>query len=592
VICLELLAGFLTALSPARATEPPKIDWQPWTDQIFERARAEKKLVLLDLGTAWCHWCHVMDEQTYADPAVVGLLRTKYLAVRVDADSRPDLANRYEDYGWPATIIFKWDGSELAKRQGYLPPKAMAGMLEAFIEDPSPGPSVEPEPTITAASKAGLSPGQIAAAQKRIADAYDSVRGGWGEVHHYLNWNAIELCLLEGAAGDARMESMARQTLNAGVKLLDPVWGGVYQYSTDGDWDHPHFEKLMPFQSENMRVFALAGVLWNEPQWLERAETIHTYLREFLSAPEGAFYSSQDADLIQGEHGGEYFALDDTERRKRGIPRIDKHLYARENGLAVTGLCALYAANGNVDALAEARRAAEWVVSNRSIPGGGFRHDAHDASGPFLGDTLAMGRAFLALYTVTAERSWLSRAEQAALFISSHFPSGTGFATAWQTPDARFQSKPQVDENIMLVRFASLLYHHTGDDRFRAMAEHAMRYLAAPAVVESQGFGASGILLAGRALTIDPPHITIVGSRSDASAKALFATALHGGALTARIEWFDPREGPLPHADVEYPQMEEAAAFLCANGSCSAPVQTPAALFKHLEGLWKRRDHQ
>lgn len=584
---------FLSLFSTLHAAEVktgagPGIEWQPWSDQIFQRAQAEQKLILLDLGTGWCHWCHVMDEQTYADSVVARLLREKFIAVRVDADARPDLANRYEDYGWPATILFKWDGRELAKRRGYLPPKLMAGMLQAFIDDPTPGPSVEVEAVIRSASQAALTPVQRAAARKRLVEAYDAERGGWGDAHHYLNWNALEHCLLEGASGDAALEKMARQTLTSGLKLIDPVWGGVYQYSTDGDWDHPHFEKIMPFQAENMRVFALAATVWNEPQWLEPAQKIRSYLRDFLTSPEGAFYSSQDADLVQGIHGGAYFALTDVERRKQGIPRIDRHLYARENGLAITGLCALYAASGDASCLADARRAADWVLVHRALPDGGFRHDEHDAAGPFLGDTLAMARAFLALYTVTAERSWLMRARQAAAFIETHFHAETGFASAALVSGATFPPKPQVDENIMLVRWAESLHQFTGDDRFHAMAAHAMRYLAAPRVMEDQGFGVSGILLADRALTTEVAHIAIMGGKHDEQARALFGTALRGTGMSARVEWLDSSEGPLPRSDIEYPTLDRPAAFLCANGSCSVPIFAAEKLAQRLASIWRK----
>ena len=581
LFALLLSSGFAAEPKPAAA-----IDWLAWSDKIFERAKAEQKLVLLDLGAGWCHWCHVMDEQTYADPAVIALLREKYLAVRVDADARPDLANRYEDYGWPATVVFKWDGSELAKRRGYIPPKPMASMLQAFIDDPTPGPSVEPETAIVAASDAALSAEQRAAARQRFVEAYDTDRGGWGDVHHYLNWNAMEWCLVEGAAGDAAMAARARQTLTSGLKLIDPVWGGVYQYSTDGDWDHPHFEKIMPFQAENMRVFALAATLWREPKWLEPAQAIRRYLRDFLTSPEGAFYTSQDADVVQGEHSAEFFALDDAARRKRGIPRIDQHIYARENGLAITGLCALYAASGDASCLADARRAAEWVMKNRALPGGGFRHDEKDAAGPYLADTLAMARAFLALYTVTAERPWLARAQDAAAFIDAKFRAPLGFATASAAPAAPLPPKAQVDENIMLVRFANLLHHHTGDARWRAMGEHAMRFLAAPAIVDGQGFGTGGLLLADREFTTEPAHLTIVGGKGDEAARALFVAGLRGSSMTARIEWFDEREGPLPNSDVPLPKLTTPAAFLCANGSCSLPMRTPEQLSERLAATW------
>ena len=574
-----LAASLLLRSVASGADEKPGIAWQPWSDAVFQRAKAEHKLVLLDLGAVWCHWCHVMDEVTYADPQVIALLREKYIAVRVDQDARPDLANRYEDYGWPATIVFKWDGSELAKRRGYLPPKPMASMLQAFVDDPTPGPSVEAEPVVTAAADSALTKEQRAAMRAAFIHAYDAERGGWGDVHKYLNWDALEYCIIEA---DAQMEKMARQTLTAGLKLVDPVWGGVFQYSTDGDWDHPHFEKIMPFQAENLRAFALAASLWREPKWLESAQKIRGYLKTFLTSPEGAFYTSQDADLVQGEHGAEYFALDDAGRRKLGVPRVDQHIYARENGLAITGLAALYAAGGDAACLADARRAAEWVLAHRALPDGGFRHDEKDAAGPYLADSMAMARAFLALYTVTAERPWLARAEAAATFIDQKFRAPAGFATAASASTATLPPKPQVDENIALVRFANLLHHHTGNPAHRALAEHAMRYLASSAVVERQGYGVSGILLADRELRTEPAHLTIVGAKDDPAARALFAAALRDAPSFTRLEWFDSREGPLPRADVEYPKLREAAAFFCTNGTCSLPVSTPEKLAQKL----------
>jgi uncharacterized protein YyaL (SSP411 family) len=578
---LVLTAGWLGVAFPSRGAEAKGIDWQPWSDDIFQRAAVEQKLVLLDLGAVWCHWCHVMDEETYADADVKALLRKKYFAVRVDQDARPDLANRYEDYGWPATIVFKWDGTELAKRRGFIPPKRMAGMLEAFIDDPTPGPSIEAEPAWTPAAGSVLTEAQRESMRASFIGAYDAGRGGWGDVHKYLNWDAIEYCLTEGATGDAAMEERARQTLTAGLKLIDPAWGGVYQYSTHGDWDHPHFEKIMPFQAENLRVFALTFSHWREPRWHEAAKKIHAYLRTFLTSPEGAFYTSQDADLVPGEHSAEYFALDDAGRRKLGVPRVDQHCYARENGLAIIGLAALYAADGDEACLAEARRAAEWTMKNRALPGGGFRHDEKDAAGPYLADTLAMARAFLALYTVTAERSWLARAEAAAAFIDGNFHAADGFATA-SAQGAVLPPRPQTDENIAIARFANLLHHHSGNPAHRSMAEHAMRWLASPTVVNRQGYGVSGILLADRELRTEPAHLTVVGSKNDPAARALFAAALRGAPSCARVEWFDPAEGPLPRGDVKFPALTEPAAFLCANGACSIPLPTPEQLAERL----------
>ena len=474
------------------------------------------------------------------------------------------------------------DGSELVKRRGYIPPKPMASLLQAVIDDPTPGPSVGPEPKIVAAGESALKKEQRSAMRAAFVGAYDKKRGGWGGTHKYLNWDALEYCITEGAAGDAAMARMAQQTLTAGRKLIDPVWGGIYQYSTDGDWDHPHFEKIVPFQAENMRVLAMAASRRNEPQWLELAQKTRRYIRDFLTSPDGAFYTSQDADVVPGKHSGEYFALNDAGRRKLGIPRVDRNIYARENGLIITGLAAVYSASGDAGSLADARRAVEWIIAHRALPGGGFRHDEKDAAGPYLADTLAMARAFLSLYTVTAERPWLARAEEAAAFMDSHFRSPLGFATAVAAPGVALLPKAQADENIALVRFANLLHAHTGKAPHRAMAEHAMRYLASPVLIEMQGYGTSGILLADRDLRSDPAHVTIVGGKDDPAARALFAAALRGAAPMSRIEWFDSREGPLPRMDVEYPKLDAAAAFICADGSCSRPMQTPGEVMVKL----------
>ena len=201
-------------------------------------------------------------------------------------------------------------------------------------------------------------------------------------------------------------------------------------------------------------MFAEAATLRGEPQWLEAARKIRGYLRDFLTSPEGAFYVSQDADLVDGEHAGEYFALDDAGRRARGIPRVDRHLYARENGLAITG-----SGRGSTrrtetnKVLADVRRAAECVLA-QSDAGWRWvsRHDERDAAGPYLADTLDMGRAFLALYAVTGERIWLTRAEDAARFIDARFRGTIGFSTAVAMAGASFTPKPQVDENIALAR--------------------------------------------------------------------------------------------------------------------------------------------
>ena len=572
----------------APATQPstqPALNWIAWNDDAFARAKAEHKFVLLDLHAVWCHWCHVMDDTTYRDPAVLKLLNGRYVTVGVDADSRPDLANRYEDYGWPATIVFDASGKEIVKRRGYIAPAEMASLLQAIIDDPSPGPSVRAEAAVQPAASAALSKDVREKLIKQLNEAYDKKNDGWGTTHKFLDVDVIDFCL-QGERYTTKdgpsLAELAGGTLIANTNLIDRVWGGVYQYSTDGDWFHPHFEKIMSFQADNLRAYSHAGAMWRQmtPSWrqspdLKTAEAIRSYLKQFLTSPDGAFYTSQDADLIPGKHAGSYFDLNNADRRKLGVPRIDQHLYARENGWAVTGLVAFYSATQEADALTDAVRAAEWIVAHRSLSGGGFSHDEHDAAGPYLGDTLAMGRAFLALYSVTGDRLWLTRASAAADFLAAKFAGDAGYVTAiGVTPAAR----PQVDENVQLARFANLLYQYTGKKEHRATAEAAMKYVASPQVLATRNWLVGGILLADQELASDPIHVAIVGPKNDPLAKLLWEASLPIGTDYVRREWIDAGEPPLPRQDVEYPKPKTSAAFLCANGACSRPMSDPETL--------------
>ncbi|HWY09409.1 MAG TPA: DUF255 domain-containing protein [Candidatus Acidoferrales bacterium] len=583
-----VLVALLTVFSVSGFTEPQKtsgLQWQGWSQSVFDQARSEHKFVLLDLEAVWCHWCHVMDETTYKDPAVIRLLQSKYLLVKVDQDKRPDLSNRYEDFGWPATVVFAADGSEIVKRRGYLLPEEMSSMLQAVIDDPTPGPSVEPEEKIVYPTKAGLTPALREELTKGFLNGYDKVHGSWGFNQKYLDWDSVEYSLDLARTGDKGAEQMARQTLHEQLHLLDPAWGGVYQYSTDGDWKAPHFEKIMQFQAENLRIYSLASAQLGDPEDLHAASEIHRFVTTFLMSPEGAFYTSQDADLVEGKHSAEYFALSDAERRKLGVPRVDKHIYARENGWMIAAIATFYGATGDKKYLDEATRAANWVIKNRALPGGGFRHDAQNAAGPFLGDTIAMGRGFLALYSVTGDRAWLQRATAASDFIERNFKNsqGAGFTTAHSATDHAYVPHPQRDENVMVVRFANLLSHYTGNEHYREMAEFSMRYLAAEPIAERTPI--ASVLLAERELSSPPLHLTIVGGKSDPKAQELFAAALRYPANYKRLEWWDVKEGKLPNPDVEYPQLSRAAAFVCTSRTCSPPIFEPVSLSSKVDRL-------
>lgn len=578
---LVLALFFLTGAAEAASTGA--IQWEPWSDAVFQRARQENRFVLMDLEAVWCHWCHVMDKVTYANPKVIGLIKRHYIPVRVDQDARPDISRRYENWGWPATIVFGPDGTEIVKRRGYIRPEIFISILEAIIEDPSPINYGDNEPITEYAKNPLLTETLRAQLQKNYYDVYDPERGGFKQPKKYMDWDMVEYALLRAEQGDARSESMARKTLDGALKLIDPVWGGVYQYSTHSDWDHPHYEKIMSFQAEYVRMYALAYAQFGEPRYRKAADDIYRYARAFLRSPEGAFYVSQDADRIKGRHSETYFKLRDSARRRLGLPAIDKHRYARENGWMINALAVLYTVTGEHRYLDDALTAARWTLANRSIAGGGFRHDANDIAGPYLEDTLSMGRAFLRLYLATADREWLQHAVDAAAFIQRNFRQAKpGYLTSIEPKGSVLKAKVVSDENIAMARFANLLYRYTGGESFRNSAERAMRYLATEQVALSR-LSDPGILQAGFELANDPVHITVVGHKDDRQAAALFHAALRYPSVYRRIEWWDKREGDMPNPDVQYPALPRAAAFVCTNGTCSLPIYDASDIAREVE---------
>jgi uncharacterized protein YyaL (SSP411 family) len=224
------------------------------------------------------------------------------------------------------------------------------------------------------------------------------------------------------------------------------------------------------------------------------------------------------------------------------------------------------------------------VAANRALAGGGFRHDGGGAAGPFLGDTLAMGRAFLDLYQATGDFAWAARAEQAADFIRAHFAlgPGRGFASSDTTVSAIPAPRPQFDENVGLARFANLLGRASGRPSDHELAESALAWARLPSSAARRGPYLGGLLLAIEELGAEPLHVTVVGSRADPVAASLRAAALRAPTAYKLVEFWDRSEGPPPRGESIFPELGRPAAYLCANGACSAPLPDAAALARRL----------
>ncbi|MEM8688673.1 MAG: DUF255 domain-containing protein [Pseudomonadota bacterium] len=593
IVFTLLIIGASAPGATAQDKPPPEIVWREWNDKLFRDAKQTKRYILLDLHARWCHWCHFMERRTYASAPVREIVDAGYLAVKVDQDANPDLASRYGDWGWPATIIFDPDGKEVAKLQGFQRPSLMANILYTVLAHPERVPQLKQDAEVKPSASLYLTDEQRGQLVGLLEETYDKEHAGWGRRLKFLQPEVIEYALKRSREGDATMTKRLRRTLDAAMSLIDPVWGGTYQYSHARDWSAPHYEKIMAFQAQGISLYAKAYAQFGDEKYLKAALEIARFLMTRMRSPKGAFYTSQDADVDEEVLGKAFYTLGQAERAALGKqPSIDKNRYARENGWAASGLLDLYAVTGESTYRDAARDALEWVMGNRVLPGGGFRHGSDDKGGPYLSDTLAMGEAMLALYMASGETVWLTRSAEAADFLGAKFKFPVaGFMTTHKprvAAGAFRQPHLNIEENIHLSRFANMLSRTHGAKRFRDLAGHAMQYLTSDSVVSRRRF-MLGTVLADTELAIEPAHITIIGRTGDAVADALHAAALKLPLGYKRVDRWDPAAGPLLNPDVKYPEMDRAAAFACANQLCSLPVFEASELVDTVEKMMTRR---
>ncbi len=567
MLSMKPFFAFLTALAlTLGAAQAAPLDnkdgfWNEWSEATFQRAQAEKKFVIVSLQSWWCPWCLVMNRETWGNAEVRAVLRDKFIPVHVDQDSRPDISQRYERWGWPATIIFGPDGTEIVKLRGFYSPQFFIPILQETIKDPSPvdyGTLGGPERERTLAT--ALSDAQRAEILAFIDKAYDRANGGWSP-SKLVDGPTLGWFLDRAQAGDKEAEARLRRTLTAMLTMIDADTGGISQVTLKPDWSQPSREFPMFAQQAGLAAYARASVLFGDATYRQGADRIYGFLKTRLAAPEGGFYASMG--MAEGQ------------------PGVDKRLYARETGQAIQGLTTYHDATGDKVALMLAVSGAEWALHARSLPGGGFRHAEKDSGGPYLADSLEMGAAMLALHRSTAERRWLTAAAATADFIERTFiDASTGGFRASASPDAAHLPKPikQREDNVAATRFFSLLSFYTGEARYREVAEAGMGYLASPPVVGAFGF-LPDVLLAEEELQNEPVHVTVVGAKDDPRSVALYGGALRYPLAFKRAEWWDKREGRLTNHDVDYPDFPDGpAAFACTRTFCSLPVTDPAAI--------------
>jgi uncharacterized protein len=305
------------------------VDWYPWGEEALKRAREQNKPILLSSGYSACHWCHVMERESFENEKIARFMNENFVPVKVDREERPDLDQIYMDAvqlmtrsgGWPLTVFLTPDARPFYGGT-YFPPEDRHGMpgfprvLAAIAEVWSTraqevGQTVE-RLTKALSAMAEYSPGQgelrpglAQAAAGALASQYDSVHGGIGHAPKFPNAFVFSLFLRAHAADSAlNMAQMVRHTLTMMAKggIYDQIGGGFHRYSVDERWLVPHFEKMLYDNALLTRLYLDAGRALDDSHFLRVAREILEYVAREMTSPEGGFYSTQDADS-EGEEG-------------------------------------------------------------------------------------------------------------------------------------------------------------------------------------------------------------------------------------------------------------------------------------------------
>ncbi|MCA9605877.1 MAG: thioredoxin domain-containing protein [Myxococcales bacterium] len=555
-------------------------DWNEWTAEAFARARDERRPILLSVQAGWCHWCHVMNDTTYRDPEVLRRL-SSFVVIRADGDARPDLAERYRRYAWPATVFLAPDGRQILALRGYRAPERFRAILDEVLRAHEAGRTLEDDAGAEEAPAADLDAVRVALTAQ-LDGMYDEEAGGWGRRQRYPLGAPVEHALYRARVhGEDAWRARALFTLERYAQLIDPVYGGMYQYSIPFVWDRPHYEKIVSVQAGALRAFSAAYLATGDGRWLEHAEAIHGYLREHLRADDGAFFPSQDADLgghgQPGPHvvGAEYYALDAEGRAALGEPRVDPHVYASTNGMVIEALAQLHVASGGRAPLAEAIRAAERVERTHRGSDGLYAHDA-EADDPvrYLADQARMLAAYVALHQATGVERWREAARRLADAMIEHLRGDDGaFLLRGEDPRAPglFDDAPvPPEEGAVAARALLVLARLDDSDRYREVAIAALRALARPTVLRRLGRMVGEILLALETLRDGHLVLSVVGPEEPRT-RALFEAALRLDEPTRLVELGRPGAS-------RYPYPGEPAIFLCSATACSMPVYDPAEL--------------
>jgi uncharacterized protein len=449
------------------------VDWYPWGEEALERARAEDKPILLSIGYAACHWCHVMEHESFEDDETAELMNQRFVNVKVDREERPDLDALYMEAvvaltgqgGWPMTVFLTPEGVPFFGGT-YYPPEPQHGLpsFRDVLETISglyrerrgavDGSASQLKEALEQASR--LSPSTEPLTEQLLGDAavalrrqFDPEWGGFGGAPKFPPASTLEFLLRMYLRGDEQALPMVVKTLDAMAAggMYDLVGGGFHRYSVDRTWLVPHFEKMLYDNALLASVYLHASVVTGEERYRTVVERTLDYVLRELALPEGGFASAQDADtegvegltftwtaaegapeellhpfeegrsIIRGELDEELRRRLFELREQRPKPLRDDKAIASWNGLLLAALAEAGRRLERRDWLDAATRLGEFLLGPLSDDQGRLYRTFRDGRAKntgFLEDYADVANGLYELHVATGELRWLEEANRLA----------------------------------------------------------------------------------------------------------------------------------------------------------------------------------
>ena len=480
------------------------VDWYPWGEEALARAKAEDKPIFLSVGYSTCYWCHVMERLVFSDPQIAALMNEDFINIKVDREERPDIDRIYmkatqlitQHGGWPNSIFLTPDLQPFFAGT-YFPPEdahgrpsfpRVLGIMQQHWRDER-GKVLEIAAELTAAIRemesgremVAMAPDSVLVVRvlAAIQERYDAINGGFGGAPKFPPGMRLELLMADverfekGAAPQIVLHTLAQMARGG---IYDQMGGGFHRYSTDAEWQVPHFEKMLYNQAQLVRLYLRAYELTEEPRWRFVAQDIFRFVAREMTAPDGAFYSALDAETeaeeckyyvwteeelaaVLGEdvelfwtvyglasmpegEGQVLFVetswaaaaveleLDEEQlrrrieplrqrvmaaRSKRIYPLLDDKVLTAWNGLMIEAYARGFEVLGEVEYRRAAERAADFVLQRlRREDGGLSRVHRLGASQHrgYLNDYAFLMRGLTVLHRATGEQRWLQAAQE------------------------------------------------------------------------------------------------------------------------------------------------------------------------------------